>query len=345
MSNTPAPPPANPILSSYESFYNSTPLTTRLVLTSTSITYPLSFIYDPSSLFANIPLYTILRFQLYRVITSPFICTQFLSLIFAYLSFMESGKRLEHAIGSTNLAALLLSLSGVTNLFHIVICFVMSGLTQNPQYLLIPCVGIWNLILAVIALDCASADPSAKRRMFVVDVPTRFYPCVLLALFTLFSGGIEISYCISVAVGYLFGFNKFDILKLKAERRRCLEAGVLRKFTGKTGFVPSQVENDWDLSTNRNTGTTQENAGQQGWTPTVFRRPDTNTSTSGGGSVPKFEGGGNKLGTSSSAIGTRSRPNATQPIPASTARDAGLLAAERRAAAAATEIDEEKGER
>jgi len=257
---------------------------------------------------------------------------------------MESGKRLEYAIGSTNLAALLLSMSGVTNLFHIVICFVMSGLSQNPQYLLIPCIGIWNLILSVIAMDCASADPSAQRKLFVVNVPTRFYPCALLALFTLFSGSIELSYCISVAVGYLFGFNKFDILKLKAERRRRLETGVLRKFTGKAGFVPSQVENDWDLGTDRNTGPAQE-AGQQGWTPTVFRRPDTNTSTSGGGSVPQFEGGGTKLGTSSSATGTRSRPNATQSIPASTARDAGLLAAERRAAAAATEIDEEKGER
>jgi hypothetical protein len=182
--------------------------------------------------------------------------------------------------------------------------------------------------------------------MFVVDVPTRYYPCALLALFTLFSGGIEMSLCISVCVGYLFGFGKFDILKLKVEHRQRLEAGVLRKFTGMVGFVPGPVGNEWDLASYSNTQSAQE--GQQGWTPTVFRRPDTNTNTNTEGTlVSKFEGGGNKLGTSSSSA--RSRPNATQPILDPSAksradRSAMLAAAERRANSQ-NDGDEEKGEK
>jgi len=257
---------------------------------------------------------------------------------------METGKKLENALGSTNLSVLLLSLGGVTNLVHIVVCFVLRVLFQDPKFLLIPCVGIWNLILAVIAMECAPADPAAKRRMFVVDVPTRFYPCVLLALFTLFSGGIELSLCVSVAVGYLFGFGKFDILKLKIGHRQRLEAGVLRKFTGKVGFVPGPVGNEWDLTSYSNTQSAQE--GQRGWTPTVFRRPDTSTNTEDK-PVARFEGGGNKLG-SSSSLTTRSRPNAAQPIhvsPASNNADkAAILAAAERRAAAQNEGDEEKGE-
>jgi hypothetical protein len=259
---------------------------------------------------------------------------------------METGKKLENALGTTNLSVLLLSLGGVTNLVHITVCFLLRILFQDPKFLLIPCVGIWNLILAVIAMECAPAKPGSTKRMFVVEVPTRYYPCALLALFTLFSGGIEMSLCISVCVGYLFGFGKFDILKLKVEHRQRLEAGVLRKFTGMVGFVPGPVGNEWDLASYSNTQSAQE--GQQGWTPTVFRRPDTNTNTNTEGTlVSKFEGGGNKLGTSSSSA--RSRPNATQPILDPSAKSRAdrsvMLAAAERRANSQNDGDEEKGEK
>ena len=109
-------------------------------------------------------------------------------------------------------------------------------------------VGIWNLILAVIAMECASADASSQRRLFIVNVPTRYYPLALLGIFGLMSGGkLEMSYFLSVGVGYLCGFGKLDFCKLKVDRRKRLEGGVFRKFTEKVGFVPGPNGGDWSV--------------------------------------------------------------------------------------------------
>lgn len=359
------PRPKNRFQESYDSFYNTTPLTTRMVLTSTTVTYLASFLYDPTFILANIPAFTLLKIQLYRIFTSSFICTELLSLVFAFFSFLDYGKRIESGIGSTNFAVVLLSITGITNMIHNGICLIGYFLTGKSEFLLIPSFGIWNLILAVIAMECATADPSSQRRLFVVDVPTKYYPCVLLGFFFLLSGGqIHLSYFISVGVGYLVGFGKLDFIKLHTERRQRLEAGALRKFTSKVGFVAGPNSNHWTLTTasiasgegNANGYSSGRSNDHQQWESSNLRSNAFNTSRS----VPTFAGTtGNRLGsatgaessTSTSTGTTRSRPNATatQSSPArhtTVDRSVLLAAAERRAAASAvnaTTIDEEKG--
>lgn len=360
--------PQSKIRENYESFYNTTPLTTRMVLTSTTVTYLASFLYDPSFILANIPAFTLLKIQLYRIFTSSFICTELLSLVFAFFSFLDYGKRIESGIGSTNFAVVLLSLAGITNMIHNVICLMGYLFTSNASFLLIPSVGIWNLILAVIAMECATADHSSQRRLFIVDVPTRYYPCVLLGVFLLLSGGqIHLSYFISVGVGYMAGFGKLDFIKLTTERRQQLEAGVLRKFTSKVGFVPGPNSNHWNLSTFAMSGTNglggnangysadlnDSQQQQQQWESSTFRSNVFNApSNNSNKSVPAFGGtNGNRLGsatvgstTTPTGTTTRSRPNATSTNTAD--RSVLLAAAERRAAASvarAASVDEEKG--
>ena len=303
----PSPPTTNPILDAYESFCQNTPLVTRLVLTSTSITYIISFIFDPAFLLVNTPRNSILKLQLYRLFLSPFICEGIFNLIFGVVSFLDNGKRLEYAAGSTNFAALLLSLGGIINTLHNVICFLFYAASQEEMYLTLPSGGIWLLILAVTAKECAMADPDSKRRLFVVEIPTRYYPCALLGLFALFSGSFQLSYVISVCVGYLDGYGKLDFFtKLKAERRKRLENGVLRKFTGKKGFVPGPSGDLWNeiLPHGESENGQTQRDGAQGWTPTVFRRPYKDETDA---TIQTFEGtAGHRLGSSS-----RNRPNAS----------------------------------
>lgn len=94
-SNNSGPPNANPVLTAYESYLRDTPLITRYVLNATVISYLTGFFFSPAYLLANIPIFTLFKFQLYRILTSPLICTDILSLFFTFMGFMNHGVKLE----------------------------------------------------------------------------------------------------------------------------------------------------------------------------------------------------------------------------------------------------------
>ena len=78
-----------------------------------------------------------------------------------------------------------------------------------------------------------------KRRFFFCDVPVRYYPLALFALFALLGGtGPSLAYAISMGVGYLFGQGRLDhILKLSSTKAKEWENGVLASFTSRPGWV------------------------------------------------------------------------------------------------------------
>jgi len=177
MPDSAGPPPSNnPILSAYLSFVQTTPLVTRYIISLATFTYLISWFVDPTLALTCIPYFTILKLELYRAIISPILCTSILNLIFAYLSFVEHGRRLEFALGSSAFASLLFLLGVATNIAYITVCFLLylfSG--RNVMYLMGGSGSIWILILALIASECSKAPQGSKRRLFVVEVPTLYY--------------------------------------------------------------------------------------------------------------------------------------------------------------------------
>lgn len=198
-----SPPQPNPILTAYESYIRDTPLITRYVLNSLLISFLLSFFANPAYALANIPLFTIFKFELYRVLTSPLICSDILSLFFAFMGFMNHGIRLEQSMGSSLFGSLFFTLTLVSNGLFLAISILLWGLTNSESYLVAASMGIWSVLLAIIAVECAQAPPDTKRKLFFLTVPTVYYPLVLLALFSMFAG-VRLAYVIGVAVGYVF---------------------------------------------------------------------------------------------------------------------------------------------
>lgn len=93
--NDTGPPTPNPVLTAYESYVRDTPIVTRYILNATVISYITGFFFNPAYLLANIPTFTIYKFQLYRIVTSPMICTDILSIFFTFMGFMNHGLKLE----------------------------------------------------------------------------------------------------------------------------------------------------------------------------------------------------------------------------------------------------------
>ena len=68
-----------------KNFIDSIPFCIKILLGSNLILFCFCFFFIPFSFaLANIPYYTILRFQIWRLVTSNFISTSFLNLIFVF---------------------------------------------------------------------------------------------------------------------------------------------------------------------------------------------------------------------------------------------------------------------
>jgi membrane associated rhomboid family serine protease len=205
MSNNNEPPPPNPILSAYEGFVRDTPLVTRYTMTTLVMSWIVSFVADPTFALANIPHYTVLKFEIYRIALSPLVCTNLLTLIFAYISFLDNGKRLEFSLGSTKFAWLMLVLAVSANVAFLVLCFTLYLVTGGENgFLHLQASGIWTMLFALISIECCKAPATSQRRLFFLTVPTVYYPLVLFALFSLF-GGFRLSYLLSIGIGYAYG--------------------------------------------------------------------------------------------------------------------------------------------
>lgn len=233
-----APPDSNPVLTAYESYVQNTPLVTRYVLNSVVISYFMSFIVDPSFALANIPYFTLFRFQLYRIVTSPLVCSSILNLFFAFMGFTNHGVKLEQSMGSALFGVLFFTLTIATNVLFLIVSILLYGLTNNESYLGGVSVGVWTTLLSIIAVECAQAPPNSKRKLFFLEIPVLYYPLVLLALFSLFAG-FKLAYCLGVAVGYMQGFGKLDRFKVKVEKARSWESerGCLRGFYNRAGYI------------------------------------------------------------------------------------------------------------
>ena len=129
---------------------------------------------------------------------------------------MNHGVRLEQSMGSTLFAVLFFTLTIVTNILFLIISILLWGLTNSDSYLSMASLGIWTVLLGIIAVECSEAPPDTKRKLFFLEVPAVYYPLVLLALFSMFAG-VKLAYCLGVAVGYAYGYGKMDRWKVKVE--------------------------------------------------------------------------------------------------------------------------------
>jgi len=252
------PPEDNPILKAYESFVRGTPYVTRCLVQSQAITWILSWWIDLGLVVGNIPQFTLFHYEIYRLVLSPFICTSFISLLFCFLSFADYGKRMEYAIGSTAFAILLGVIGGIVNLLHLTICLILNEIEGSKEWLFMPCFGIWILIFGLLSIDCFQAPATNTRRLFVFDVPVRYYPFALLVLFSLL-GGFQLAYLLAIGVGYAYQQGHLDkVCKVDVTRIQSWErTPAFEGYISQPGWIVNDASGrrgDWNESGEGNGG-------------------------------------------------------------------------------------------
>lgn len=230
----------NPILNLYDNFQRDTPMVTRAVLTTQVCSWALSCFVDLTFAFANIPRFTFTNFEIYRIFTSLLICTSLFSLIFTYVSFVETGKRLELSMGSAEFACLFLTIGILVNILYIAAAALLDGLLGGQYWFAIPSFGIWTVLFGTVAMECTKAPQGSVRKIFVWTVPSIYYPLLLLAVFSLL-GGFSLAHLISIGVGYAFGYGYLDRIKVSSIRCRQWEESLLETMTHQDGWILSNA--------------------------------------------------------------------------------------------------------
>eukprot|EP00529_Nitzschia_sp_RCC80_P029055 CAMPEP_0113503460 /NCGR_PEP_ID=MMETSP0014_2-20120614/34165_1 /TAXON_ID=2857 /ORGANISM="Nitzschia sp." /LENGTH=323 /DNA_ID=CAMNT_0000398447 /DNA_START=10 /DNA_END=978 /DNA_ORIENTATION=+ /assembly_acc=CAM_ASM_000159 len=232
------PDGTNPFRNAYESFNKDTPFVTKFVMTAQIVSWLISWFVDLTFALSNIPYFTIQRFEIYRLVTNLFICNSFFNLVFTYLSFVETGRRLERSMGSTAFAVLFSSFGIVSNILYIVLSIIMDALWTLPSF------GIWIVLFGIISMECVGggSSPEQRRKLFMFEVPTKFYPLALFGIFTLLGGGgFQLGYLISIGLGYMTGWGYLDrfIVSNTTCRRWEESSSFLNGLTSLDGWVLS----------------------------------------------------------------------------------------------------------
>lgn len=236
------PPAPNPFISAYESFQENTPFVTRMILSVQVVSYLVSWVVDPNYALANIPYFVVFQFEIYRVVLSPLVNTQLITLMFAFLSFLELGKRLEYNLGTVAFGWFCAGVSLITNVAFLFLSLALYALSGEKKYLMSGASGIWLILFGAIAAECIQAPADIKRRFFFCEVPVRYYPLALYAVFAFIGGGPSMAYAISMGVGYLYGQGngRMDrVLRLSSSKVSEWERenGALSSLTSRPGWV------------------------------------------------------------------------------------------------------------
>ena len=202
--------------------------------------YVLNIFFDLKLGLGNVPIFTLYKFEIYRIVTSLFVCSGFLSVILAYFSFLPTGKRLEYSMGSTEFGAFALTIGMMTNILYIVFA-VLFDILHVGDWLATPSIGLWNILFGAIAMECTKAPQNSVRKMFVWTIPTLYYPLALFGFFS-FLGGFSLAHLISVGLGYGFGHGYLEFLRISPSTCRQLEERFLQSIASSDrNYVVSSI--------------------------------------------------------------------------------------------------------
>ena len=191
----------------------------------------------------NNPSYTILHFQLWRLITSVFITTNIFQIILAFFVWVKYASLLEISLGTIKYTLIFFINSICIQLINIIIIFISSLINKkifNTDLKGKRNSGLWGIVMCEMTLLCVSNPESPmKLLLFPFTVKAKIYPIILVLMFVL-SNYLEVD--VEIISGIIYGLVYFYFLKSKLQISDSfvqeLETSVLFKWMGNIkGFI------------------------------------------------------------------------------------------------------------
>ena len=253
--------PCQDLKDKIKNIFDSMPLFIKIVLLSTIILYILNLFIPYVALYlADIPYFTVYYCQIWRLITTPFITTGILSIIFSLLFWYKDAVKLERDIGTVKYILIFFMNSLFIQILYCLVTFLISLIIQSHILMKMKITplgvvnaGLWPILLCDLTLLCLS-NPEENMKFFIFPciIKARYYPLVLFLIFTILSGfNIDFENLCGIGFGYLYHYylkNKLAIsnnFALKVENSFLCRWMRNKKGFIKTGGIGTQLVNSF----------------------------------------------------------------------------------------------------
>lgn len=150
---------ANPILNYYREWADKTPFVTRSLMIVLFISYIISVFIPTDTVLGNTAFFTVLNYEVYRLILSPLVDNSILNIVLVALFFPGMGGRMESALGSSSFLFLMGTLTLVTNTAFVVVCLCLYYLGGVAEAIFYECSGFWVVLFGLITIECLQVYP------------------------------------------------------------------------------------------------------------------------------------------------------------------------------------------
>ena len=166
----------------------------------------------------NVPAFTILRFQIWRLITSVFITTNILQIILAFFVWVKYASLLETSLGTIKYTLIFLVNRFCIQVLNLIIYPFFSLVYKksfNSEIKSKKNSGLWGIVMCEMTLLCVS-NPESPMKLLLIPytVKAKIYPIILVLMFILVNY-LEID--VEVISGVIYGFIYFYYLKTKLQ--------------------------------------------------------------------------------------------------------------------------------
>ena len=209
---------------------------------------------------ANIPYYTIYQCQFWRLITTAFITTGLINLIFSLLIFYRYSINTEKDIGTIkymlNFFRNCLFIQIIYSLITLLISLIIRNSILMKMKLTMGGVhndGLWPILMCEITLFCLS-NPERDMRFFIFPCvfKAKYYPLILSGIFTLLSNfNIDFEILSGIAFGFLCHYYLKNKIEFSNQFVLKLENSFLCKWMkNKKGFISISNPGSPEIPTN-----------------------------------------------------------------------------------------------
>ena len=166
---------------------------------------------------SNIPVLTIKQYQFWRLITTSFITTNLINMIFGFFVWTKDAISLEISLGTIRYIFIFIFNSIFINLIACLLTFIFSNNNfQLSQYSYIHKVnnsGIWPIIICEMTLLCLN-NPDSKIKFLFIPSPIRakYYPFIIIILLILINN-FRINH--GIISGFIYGIIYYYLLQNK----------------------------------------------------------------------------------------------------------------------------------
>ncbi len=149
---------SNPMLQSYQAWSERTPYITRISTITLVAIYIISFFLPLTYYLANIPYYTLYKYQIFRVVTSPLVGNSIFMLLLILLTYPALGLKMEASLGSGAFLSMLFTIDVLVNLSFLLLSTLAYIFGVNS--LRWECGNFWLILFTLLTIDCMQVQAS-----------------------------------------------------------------------------------------------------------------------------------------------------------------------------------------